>query len=88
MKLSCYKEYIEKENQINESVTISQSLNSIVKGQNQIFNKEGGLNKDFLINLRLMNNSKFGNFGHKCYDTQFMKQFDRLLQDKINRINN
>lgn len=70
----------------NETITFAQSICRILKGNNNIFDKQGGINTDFLKDLRKMKEKNLGYFSYKCYDTKKFDKFEKQLIEKINQI--
>ncbi len=70
----------------NESITIAQSINKILKGDNNIFAKNGGINGGFLEDLRNGKEKNSVCINYKCYDTKNFEKFEKDLMEKINQI--
>jgi len=81
-----FSEY-ENLNKSNDRMTYSQAVCNIVKDKNEIFDDRGGINTEFLRNLRKINSNNYlGSLVNKCYDTKNFEKFDKELIEKINKI--
>lgn len=83
-----FTEY-EDSNKNDEAITTyAQAISKIIKGKNEIFDYRGGINIEFLSNLKNINNNNenIGNLSNKCYDTKNYEKFNKELIEKINQI--